>query len=734
VRFVPILAFVSNMLNCGARSDMKAIKESLPDVVAARYEIVSTLGTGSFSEVYRANDTMLDRAVAIKRIRLNDLADRTERDEVRARFVREAKLAAKLKHANVVTIYDFVDTSTMSFIIMELVEGSTLHELRKKNTRFSLEETIDILTQVADAVDYAHRLGVIHRDIKPANILIESSGCVKVTDFGIAKSCASSNITTTGTILGTPNYMSPEQARGDLDLDGRSDVFSLGCVLYECLSGEKPFRSDSAVGTLMQVVNGNIPTLDPRSLGVHVDIQKVLNRALAANPSRRYGSGEEMIQALKSLSALESKAGLCETVVLAARPVVTRRQSGTEPRFDDTLMGALGETTLVEVIRDINEHEKTGILHLERNCVRKRIYFKRGSIVFANSDLIEDRLDEHLKRTGTIEESAIELASRLMFHNGNRLGKTLIELGYLDTETMEAKVAQQVEVIIDSLLDWKSGDYRFEFLDEPVEEDITVKVSTADTILKGVRRLESSETIRNGLRDLDRILHRSADALLLFPRVSLTPEEGYVLSRIDGSTSVSEAVAISPLGNEKTLRCIYGLVYAGMAELKDKNNGDDGKRDSKATREEVDARGDALLENASISTAGPSVSGSSSPDERAEALYAVGLHFFRRMAYFDAIQYFKEVVRLCPNESRYHKVLAEALSQNPHWVKQAEEHFRLAREIDPLGFVNPSQQERVYDAFDLMVQSHEAHEEVLEPDPEKRDDLRQSAYKGKVRT
>jgi serine/threonine protein kinase len=222
---------------------------TLSRALGGRYLILSKLGTGAYGEVYEAKDTVLDRSVAVKRIRLDVLSDKTRAEEIRRRFFLEAQLAAKLQHPGIVTIHDIVSTSEINVIVMELIDGITLQDRLAGNRPLPLSETIYIASQVAEALDHAHRHNVVHRDIKPANILISSSGSVKVTDFGVAKA-ESSDMTNAGMLLGTPNYMSPELVRGE-PIDGRSDLFSLGSVMYECLVGDKPFRSGSLTGILM---------------------------------------------------------------------------------------------------------------------------------------------------------------------------------------------------------------------------------------------------------------------------------------------------------------------------------------------------------------------------------------------------------------------------------------------------------------------------------------------------
>ena len=262
-----------------------------------RYRPVARLGAGAFGEVFRARDTVLGRDVAVKRIRLDAFAEPAQLEEVQQRFVREAQVAARLRHANIVTVHDIVATGATSLIVMELVEGETLQSRLRARGRLDLPETIRLLGQVASALDHAHANQVVHRDVKPANIMVEPSGRVKVMDFGIAKLETAANLTSTGLIMGTPNYMSPEQARG-LKVDGRSDLFSLGCVLYECLTGAKPFQAESVSGILVKILTEEPPPVDFRATALPAEVGAVLSRAMAKEPSARYASGAEMIEAL----------------------------------------------------------------------------------------------------------------------------------------------------------------------------------------------------------------------------------------------------------------------------------------------------------------------------------------------------------------------------------------------------------------------------------------------------
>ncbi len=280
---------------------------TLAGLLGDRYRTVARLGAGAFGEVYRAHDSVLGRDVAIKRIRLEAFAEPSQLEEVKQRFLREAQLAARLQHPNIVTTHDIVSSPAMSFIVMELVDGRTLQSLLESRGRLPLEETARLLGQVAAALDHAHANGVVHRDVKPANVMVERAGQVKVMDFGIAKAEAGGNLTATGLIMGTPNYMSPEQARGG-KVDARSDLFSLGCVLYECLTGVKPFQADSVTAILVRILTEEPPPVDFETIGLPRAAGDVLRRAMAKDPAGRYSSGGEMIAALAAAGGLPSTA------------------------------------------------------------------------------------------------------------------------------------------------------------------------------------------------------------------------------------------------------------------------------------------------------------------------------------------------------------------------------------------------------------------------------------------
>ena len=281
-------------------SEPTAGGETLGDLLGGRYKTVVRLGAGAFGEVFRAHDSVLGRDVAVKRIRLDAFVEPAQLEDVKQRFLREAQVAARLRHPNIVTTHDIVATPLTSFIVMELVEGKTLQALLAERGRLPLQETIALLAQAAAALDHAHANQVVHRDVKPANIMIEPGGHVKVMDFGIAKVEAGANLTATGSIMGTPNYMAPEQAKG-LKVGPRADLFSLGCVLYECLTGQKPFRGESVSVILVKILTEEPPPVDLAAAGLPAGTDAVLKHATAKDPAARYASGAELIEALRTL-------------------------------------------------------------------------------------------------------------------------------------------------------------------------------------------------------------------------------------------------------------------------------------------------------------------------------------------------------------------------------------------------------------------------------------------------
>lgn len=264
-----------------------------------RYEVLEELGKGAMGIVYLARDPLIGRMVALKTFRLGFSASDQELDQFRSRFVREAQSAGILSHPNIVTIHDVVDEgpSGTCFIAMEYVKGTNLKQLLQRPEAFSKEFLVHIVAQIADGLDYAHSRGVVHRDIKPANILITPEEQVKITDFGIAR-LDSSNLTMEGQLLGTPNYMAPEQIQGK-EVDHRADIFSLGVVFYEMLTRRKPFQGENLTVVTHKIVFE--PFTPPEQIVTDLSpaLSEVLKRCLEKDPNRRFSRASEVARALR---------------------------------------------------------------------------------------------------------------------------------------------------------------------------------------------------------------------------------------------------------------------------------------------------------------------------------------------------------------------------------------------------------------------------------------------------
>lgn len=257
-----------------------------------RYEIIEELGKGSMGLVYKALDPKINRSLAIKTIRFSDEFDEDVIQEIKERFFREAEIAGQLSHPSIVTIYDVGEDRDLTYMAMEFLKGEDLEKYTDKKNLLPLRKVLDVAARVADALDFAHKSEVIHRDIKPANIMLLKNGGVKVTDFGIAKAISSSR-TRTGVILGTPNYMSPEQIIGQ-KIDARSDIFSLGVLFYQLLTGELPFHGDNLSSLLYQITQVKHPPVRNHNPKIPRACEQIIDRALAKNPKERFGTAGEM--------------------------------------------------------------------------------------------------------------------------------------------------------------------------------------------------------------------------------------------------------------------------------------------------------------------------------------------------------------------------------------------------------------------------------------------------------
>src|SRR5579862_9604679 len=268
---------------------------SEPQVLGSRYEILKKLGEGGMGAVYKAKDIVVDRLVALKVIRPDLAANR----EILQRFKQELILARQITHKNVVRIYDMSEAEGVKFITMEYVDGEDLRSTLRKSGKRTAPEAVSIMQQICRALDACHAEGVIHRDLKPGNVMRDKAGKVLIMDFGLAHSAQTGGLTQTGMLLGTLEYMSPEQAQGR-ELGPPSDIYAAGLIFYELLTGKSPFEAESAVESLVKRSHERATPVSVIEKTVPRDLSNVVSRCIEPNPANRYQSVAELLADLEA--------------------------------------------------------------------------------------------------------------------------------------------------------------------------------------------------------------------------------------------------------------------------------------------------------------------------------------------------------------------------------------------------------------------------------------------------
>jgi serine/threonine protein kinase len=278
-----------------------------------RYQVLERVGKGGMGVLYRGFDPVLDREVAIKLMHA-DFSEDTE--QMRPRFYREARAAAKLNHRNIVTIFEFAEESNVPYIVMEFLKGTPLGARMSSQPPLTIDDKLNVVAQLCDGLSYAHEQGVVHRDVKPDNVFILEDGQVKLLDFGIAK-LQTSTLTRQGDVLGSASYMSPEQVGGSESVDGRADIFSTGVVLYELLTGKKPFEGDSPTAVIVKILKDDPNPIDAAATGLPENVIAAVMKALQKDPANRFQTadalGRELQNIRKGLHPSASKPNMDET-------------------------------------------------------------------------------------------------------------------------------------------------------------------------------------------------------------------------------------------------------------------------------------------------------------------------------------------------------------------------------------------------------------------------------------
>jgi len=310
--------------------------------ILGRYKVISEIGQGAMGTVYKAVDPIIDRTVAIKTINLN--LSRQELEEYEARFQQEIKAAGRLNHPNIVTIYDVGKTESVAYMAMEFLEGNELKDIIASGNLPGTDQVVDIISQVADGLWFAHQQDIVHRDVKPSNIMVMRGGIAKITDFGIARLPNSAVKTMTGLILGSPRYMSPEQVIGKT-IDARSDIFSLGVVLYEALTGIAPFDGDNVNAIMYATVNTTPPPPSSHNRAIPPMLDLIVAKAMAKLLEDRYQTIKELGDDLREVRRQMDASRPAAVLKASSSPAMSRATVAVAPveRHVDTVTLPLGD-------------------------------------------------------------------------------------------------------------------------------------------------------------------------------------------------------------------------------------------------------------------------------------------------------------------------------------------------------------------------------------------------------
>jgi serine/threonine protein kinase len=372
-----------------------------------RYEIVRVLGSGAMGVVYEGNDSKLHRRVAIKTIIKNALVDPDVAADYSERFMREAQAVAKLNHPNIVTVYDFGEEGEVAYFVMEFIQGHELKEYLDSGVQFPIAKSLGYMIDLLGALDYAHSQGIVHRDIKPANIMIDQSGRLKLTDFGVVKMLDNQEGTQAGTMVGTPGYMSPEQILGT-GVSPRSDIFAAGVILYQLLTWKKPFTGDGVFTIQQKIVNED--PVSPSSLNAELPpfLDRIVARALAKKPEDRYAHASEFADELKRYLAGASQQVAAadsdeKTIVASASAEKTIVMGGAQTSEKTVFTGGKGGSTAAEgsIEKILEERERL-------DSAIKEKFTKVITVVFTD-----------LKGSTTIAETEGDLVSRMLIKDQN---------------------------------------------------------------------------------------------------------------------------------------------------------------------------------------------------------------------------------------------------------------------------------------------------------------------------
>ncbi|MEW6731893.1 MAG: protein kinase [Acidobacteriota bacterium] len=555
-------------------------------LIEKKYHIEHKIAQGGMSNIYLATHVQLDLPVAVK-----VMHERLVRDaNAIRRFRREAQSAMQIRHTNAITVMDFgVTESNIVYLVMEYLQGMTLREKLKKQRLLPLPEVLRIMQQVCAAVQVAHRRGIVHRDLKPDNIFLERDGeneVVKVLDFGIAKLellkaspelHPDFQLTRAGTALGSPQYMSPEQC-GEEPIDARSDVYSLGVMLYELLTGSLPFNGPNATAlafkhmterprSLIELRPDLPPTLDAVVL-------RILEKDRSLRPPDAGALAEELTQAFADILAptpnvepqtnkrlLQSSGAFSLAVLSDATDWPTLNLPSALSDFP--LNYPLDSIFLPEVFGLLARDRVSGTAWFSSDLTIKGVYWREGKITFAVSNDLTERFGERLVRQGRLHRKQLNAAIRWKNEQQVSIIDAFIALEYFTWETLIPLLKPHVYSICYSILDWEDGTYAFET--SPVDLPAVVSLPAGELVMEAIRSIIDLGRIKAFLGPPDQSW-LVLDKELAWDQITLRPDEATILNELQTVQSISQVLASLDLPEEQILRTLCGLLALGAVQ------------------------------------------------------------------------------------------------------------------------------------------------------------------------
>jgi serine/threonine protein kinase len=503
-----------------------------------RYLILEEIGAGGMGKVYKALDNEINEIVALKTIRPEIASD----EAAVQRFKNEMKIARKITHKNVCRIFQFEEIEGIKCISMEFISGEDLNNFIKRAGQLPIQKTLEIITQVCEGLKEAHSFGIIHQDLKPHNIMIDKNGHAYITDFGIARFRESKIDHKSGTIVGTPEYISPEQVEGK-GMDNRSDIYSLGVILFELTTGRIPFDSDTPLSIAVKHLREE--PKDPREYNPKLSesLSNIILKCLEKNRDKRYASVEKLLYDINE-----------------------EMQRDIEDKGTEVKAGFFGNLKILpvdEILKILFNSKKTGILHLNHDKIRAALYIDKGNIFRVDSSNPSHRIGQILLKRKKVTEEDIELCLKIQKKVDDKFCQILSSLNLISKEDIEDMMSFRFEEIIFDTLKWFEGHFDFEETPFDKKSNELKDLVTANITSEIIDKMRQWRGWLSEMPPDDAVLFGSKSDLNT-QEITVTEEVREVISLANGENTIEDIADKSSYGKYLTIRALYELIKQGI--------------------------------------------------------------------------------------------------------------------------------------------------------------------------